>query len=682
MVTSPLPASHRGAGQGAAIRTAYQKDRLMMELTPTQLPLSKLHVSKHNARFGQPQNELALAGLAESILSLGLLHPLVVHPDGEGFGVVAGARRLAAIQSLGSEAPEMVACMVIDSELGDQVRLASLAENMQREAMTDSEVLQALRILCVGGERPAASDGELADALGISETRVRRFIRLSTMAEPILEAFFSGDLELSELTDLARSPHHDEQLRVWEMLTGDEIASHQIKTAFGFSNGDAVKHLKWVGEDAYIAAGGTFDHDLFSDEASYRINDPALLARLLHSKSQPYRDQLTAEREGLDITFTFDRPRSGPYVNYALRAYARHTDEVALALSEARQAQDDILTKCGELTGKQVYRWQWETTMATAGADLGFEGEQADQWDALRKEGAELDAKIAALEETPKVIPVLATVCVLELANGELRHEWWFPDAAAQAASEAARPGSLGSSTPPPPPQPKPGEPDYDPDSPQLTQRAIDFIKGMRSRMVTRFLTHPLSETSIAAAGEAHKALIFAIGWQMAQSGFSTVPGFVHTFAGDSFGFAGSPLGPIDPPVVPGLKHKDAAKGFAAFRKQATPTQIDQLAAWVFARKLQPDLAVDPKSIPGMVLAPLSNTDRARAHVNNDLTADFFGLFTKKVLAGFGGTQDEQLSKDILAGKGDVPVTLATERLGVDAIEPTWLPTFLRFGKK
>lgn len=68
-----------------------------------------------------------LAALAASIDALGLLHPIVIRPDGT---LIAGARRLAAVALLGWT---NVAVRVIDL---DEIARGEFAENVCRKDFT------------------------------------------------------------------------------------------------------------------------------------------------------------------------------------------------------------------------------------------------------------------------------------------------------------------------------------------------------------------------------------------------------------------------------------------------------------------------------------------------------------------------------------------------------------------
>ena len=126
-----------------------------------QVPLSALVKSPLNVRTIAYQPE-RVAGLADTIARLGLLHNLIVHalPDGT-FGVAAGGRRLAAMHLLVERGiytmSEPVSVKIVPEELAVA---ASSAENFQRVDMHPAEQIIAFRSLSEEG-KTAVQIGDL-----------------------------------------------------------------------------------------------------------------------------------------------------------------------------------------------------------------------------------------------------------------------------------------------------------------------------------------------------------------------------------------------------------------------------------------------------------------------------------------------------------------------------------------
>jgi len=77
----------------------------------------------------------AIKELAESIEEVGLLQPVIVHPKGERFVIIAGDRRYLAHEKLGRK---KIMCSVRNIQAEDAIWLRGV-ENIQREDMTPFE---------------------------------------------------------------------------------------------------------------------------------------------------------------------------------------------------------------------------------------------------------------------------------------------------------------------------------------------------------------------------------------------------------------------------------------------------------------------------------------------------------------------------------------------------------------
>jgi len=157
------------------------------------LPLEKLKPSTANVRIHV--SEEAVRRLAEDIAARGLLHPLIVRPEGDGYGVVSGRMRLEAIRLLQRERPEVFArlfgrgvpCQV--RELSDQEALEiSLAENIRQNTLTPEEVGRGLARLYELG----LSEEEIARRILVEVDTIRRAVRLYSRLSPVVDLTVSS----------------------------------------------------------------------------------------------------------------------------------------------------------------------------------------------------------------------------------------------------------------------------------------------------------------------------------------------------------------------------------------------------------------------------------------------------------------------------------------------------------
>ena len=198
-------ASKRGMGRGLAAilpETAAAED--VGELR--ELPVEAIRPNPK-----QPRTKFdveALAGLAASIESSGVIQPLLVRPlrDG-GYELIAGERRWRAAQQAGLA---KVPAVVRDSEQAERLQVA-LIENMVREDLNPVEEARACAALV---EDLGLSREELARRVGRSRPAVSNLIRLLDLPDEALELLESGELSEGHGKALLGAPGNDVRRRL------------------------------------------------------------------------------------------------------------------------------------------------------------------------------------------------------------------------------------------------------------------------------------------------------------------------------------------------------------------------------------------------------------------------------------------------------------------------------------
>ena len=129
----------------------------------------------------QPRVEFddeALMELSQSIRENGLIHPITVRKENDGYEIVAGERRYRAMKIAGMLD---IPVIVIDA---DEVQMAEMAlvENIQRENLSAIEEAKAyVQIMKTSG----ISQSQLALKVGKSQSAVANKIRLLQLEEPV-----------------------------------------------------------------------------------------------------------------------------------------------------------------------------------------------------------------------------------------------------------------------------------------------------------------------------------------------------------------------------------------------------------------------------------------------------------------------------------------------------------------
>jgi ParB family chromosome partitioning protein len=139
----------------------------------------------------QPRRRIdddALAALAESIATTGLIQPIVVRalPEGD-YELIAGERRWRAARAAGlSEVPAVVR----DADERERLEVG-LVENLVRQDLDPIETAQALAILV---EDFGQSQADVARTVGRSRSGVANLIRLLELPDDVQEMLVAGSL--------------------------------------------------------------------------------------------------------------------------------------------------------------------------------------------------------------------------------------------------------------------------------------------------------------------------------------------------------------------------------------------------------------------------------------------------------------------------------------------------------
>ena len=175
----------RGMGRGlSAILPESSSSEAVGELRELPVSLIKPNPKQPRTHFDPD----ALAGLASSIETSGVVQPLLVRPLHDGsYELIAGERRWRAAQQAGLE---KVPVVVRDSEQAERLQVA-LIENMVREDLNPVEEARACAALV---EDLGLSKEELARRVGRSRPAVSNLIRLLSLPDEALELLESGEL--------------------------------------------------------------------------------------------------------------------------------------------------------------------------------------------------------------------------------------------------------------------------------------------------------------------------------------------------------------------------------------------------------------------------------------------------------------------------------------------------------
>ncbi|SFQ70601.1 chromosome partitioning protein, ParB family [Variovorax sp. OK605] len=273
------------------------------------VPLDRLVLGEANVR--RVQRADGLEELAALIDAQGLLQRLsVVAQDDGRFAVVAGGRRLRALQLL-AERGRLAGTHPVECRLCDavQARQVSLAENSGREAMHPADQMVAFRQLI---EDEHLSVAQVAQRFGVSVLSVERRLRLARLAPRFIAMYRAGEIDNDQLQALALIDDLQAQEAVWDGLRPHDRSAWRIRDAVTAEACSADSRLaRFVGLDAYEAEGGAVRRDLFAsgeDLSGIFLDDLPRLHALAMERLRGHAEAVRTEGwSWVEVTLDTDR---------------------------------------------------------------------------------------------------------------------------------------------------------------------------------------------------------------------------------------------------------------------------------------------------------------------------------------------------------------------------------------
>ena len=339
------------------------------------IPLCRLALAPENVRK-TPPSAAAQVQLQASIAAHGLLKNLVARPDApdadgvERFAVVAGGRRLAALQALAENgtlhADHPVPCKIAAK---DEAAELSTAENVNHLPMHPADQVVAFAGFVQSGATVAA----IAARFGVSERLVEQRLRLGNAAPELIDAYRAETIDLDTLKAFAVTTDHERQRAVFEQATsqGYRPTAWQVKrllTEERVPAGAAI--ARFVGVDAYEAAGGPVLRDLFADEYENGVwlEDPKLLNELATAKLTAAAGELATRWKWAEAMVEADWSATARYGRIRPQR-SEPTDAESAELERLRTRHDELCNL-----------------------------DEEDWTDALIEEGAAVEARLEAIE--------------------------------------------------------------------------------------------------------------------------------------------------------------------------------------------------------------------------------------------------------------------------------------------
>ncbi|CAH1849882.1 ParB/RepB/Spo0J family partition protein [Convivina praedatoris] len=159
-----------------------------------QEQIVSISIDKIQANPFQPRTNFRpelIQELADSIKQNGLLTPIIVRPMGSYYQIIAGERRLRAIQLL--KRTEIAA--IVRTTNDETMATLALIENLQRDDLNPIEEAQAFQVIL---DQTGISQSELAQNLGKERTTVANSLRLLKLPKKVRDLVEVDSLSMGQ----------------------------------------------------------------------------------------------------------------------------------------------------------------------------------------------------------------------------------------------------------------------------------------------------------------------------------------------------------------------------------------------------------------------------------------------------------------------------------------------------
>ena len=180
-----------------------------------EIPVEKIHPN-----HAQPRtvfDETDMAELVHSIREIGVLQPIVVRPDGDGYELVMGERRWRATQRAGLNA---IPAIVRQTEDVDMLRDA-LLENLHRSQLNPLEEAAAYQQLL---DDFGCTHEELAERIGRSRPTISNTLRLLKLSPAVQRRVAAGVLSAGHARALVAVQDEELQERLASRVVAEGIS--------------------------------------------------------------------------------------------------------------------------------------------------------------------------------------------------------------------------------------------------------------------------------------------------------------------------------------------------------------------------------------------------------------------------------------------------------------------------
>lgn len=208
-----------GRGLNALLPDIEYVESVSKEYFPCDIELIRPNRYQTRLRFSEDE----LEGMARSIKEQGIIQPLLVRKDENGYELVTGERRLRAAKKAGFDQVPVIVKTITDTDLLEM----SIVENVQREDLNPMEEAEAYYQLIVKFD---LTQDQVATRVGKSRSAVANFLRLRQLPEQIKADIINGTLSMGHGRALLGASNSAQQNVAWRAVVSKGLSVRETES--------------------------------------------------------------------------------------------------------------------------------------------------------------------------------------------------------------------------------------------------------------------------------------------------------------------------------------------------------------------------------------------------------------------------------------------------------------------
>lgn len=200
----------------------------------------EIEPNKIFANPNQPRktfDKASLDELAESIRVHGLIQPIIVNKERNGYMIIAGERRWRACKQTGLK----IIPAIVKNYSPKQIAEISIIENLQREDLNPMEIAKGINKLM--SEHQITQEA-VADRLGKSRSAVSNYLRLLTLYPEVIELIEKGKISFGHAKCLVSVNDYTKQVLLAKKVASDKLSVRELEKEIAGMTDGGQNHKK------------------------------------------------------------------------------------------------------------------------------------------------------------------------------------------------------------------------------------------------------------------------------------------------------------------------------------------------------------------------------------------------------------------------------------------------------